>query len=140
MVIHMFRNFCQQVYKIIMMFQVVCFFGFCKTVDDGIGISSCHCVNHFPVLLDDSESPYCLLCGIVIHRNLTIFQKYSQISLVVDGVVNIKYGSIWLNSFENSRFCTYDDISDNEIFKHPLKQSEIIRRKVNFAKKAGITP
>lgn len=99
MVIHMFRNFCQQVYKIIMKFQVVCFFGFCKTVDDGIGIISCHCVNHYPALLDDSESPYRLLCDIVIHRNLTIFQKYPQISLVVDGVVNINtvvYSSIVL--------------------------------------------
>ncbi len=72
MVIHVFRDFCQKIFKVIIGLKV----GYPgKAVNNRTGLCSGNGVDHHPVFLADTESADRLLRSVVIHWNLSILQE-----------------------------------------------------------------
>ena len=65
----MLRNLGEQVFKIIIRFQIVGFRCFCNTVYNGTGFCTCNRIDHDPVLLANAESADRLLAELFIYED-----------------------------------------------------------------------
>ena len=83
----MLRDFAEQMFEIIIRFQVVGFRGFCNAVYNGARFCPCNRINHHPVLLTDTESTDRLLGGVVVHRHFSVIQEHLQIFFLVHRVL-----------------------------------------------------
>lgn len=75
----MFWYLCQQIFKILIWFQLVCLRCFGYAVDDRRTGGSIDGIDHFPVLLANAESADGTFTGVIIHRDIPIFKKHTQI-------------------------------------------------------------
>lgn len=79
----MFGYICQQMLKVLIWLQLVCLCRFSYTVDDCRTGRTIDRVYYFPVFLTDTETTDSPLAGIVIHWHITLFEKYSQITFLI---------------------------------------------------------
>ena len=82
----MFWYLCQQIFKILIWLQLVCLRCFGYAVDDCRTGGSIDGIDHFPVLLAGAESADGTFTGVIIHRDIPIFKKYTQIPFLVQGI------------------------------------------------------
>lgn len=90
-------RFGDQVFKIIIQFQVVGFCCFCNTVYNGAGFCTCNRIDHDPVLFADTESTDRLLSGIVVHWNFSVIKEHLQVFFLIDGVIEARpcFAFLW---------------------------------------------
>ena len=96
LVIQMFGDLREKMFKIIIRFQTIGFRCFCNTIDYGAGLCPCDRIDHHPLLLTDAESPDRLLGGIIVHGNLSVIEEHFQVSFLVDGVLEYTLNSEYL--------------------------------------------
>ena len=106
-VIQMLRDLAEQVFKIIIRFQVVGFRCFCNTIYNGARFCPCNRIDHHPVLLADAESADRLLGGVVVHWDFSVIKEYLQVFFLVDGVIQPLPFSNLGSPFLNTETCCH---------------------------------
>lgn len=66
----MLRHLSEQVFKVIVWPQAVCLCGFRNAVDDCTGSSTGNCIEHYPALLPDAETPDRLFHLLSLYENI----------------------------------------------------------------------
>ena len=82
----MFWDHGQQMFRVLVRFQIVGLCCLCDTVDHSGCLCSVYGINDFPVLLSDAEATDGTLRSIIIHRNISIIQKYPEIFFLIQKV------------------------------------------------------
>ena len=83
----MLRDFCQEIFKVFIRLQVICFCCLSYAVNDRTGFCTCNRINHYPVLLPDAGSAARLFRCVVMHRHFSIIQKYFQVFFLIQAVL-----------------------------------------------------
>ena len=84
----MVLQYSQDMFKIPERIQIVSFCRFCDAVDNGTGICAIQTVDQLPCMLMETKAAQSTFCRIVIHRNITVFQKGFQRNFLIDTVVD----------------------------------------------------
>ena len=108
LVIQMFGDLREKMFKIIIRFQTIGFRCFCNAIDYGAGLCPCDRIDHHPVLLTNAESPDRLLGGIIVHGNLSVIEEHFQVSFLVDGVLEAFPGLALLRHFREVFFYPHE--------------------------------
>ena len=82
----MLRNLGQKIFEIPIRIQIVCLGGFCNAVTYSTCPGSGNGVYQVPVAFPDHETPDGLLGGVVVQRNISVFQEPAQVLLLVNTV------------------------------------------------------
>lgn len=81
------RQFCEDMAEVIIRIQVIRFRGFCNAVDHCTGTGTFDRVDKQPVPPSGREWPDTPFTGGIIDWNLPVFQKYPQVFLLIDTVI-----------------------------------------------------
>ena len=82
----MVRQFRKKEFEILVCIDLVCLGGFYETVQDGTGFCTIIGLDDYEVLPTESKWPYSLLSVIVIHRDVSVGKKLTEILFLMDAV------------------------------------------------------
>ena len=82
----MFRDLLQEIFEVLIRLEIIRPRSLGNTVDHGAGLGSPDGIDRVPVLLPLSESPDAALRGVVIDRDIAVFQEYTEVFLLVQAV------------------------------------------------------
>ena len=82
----MLRDLLQEIFEVLIRLEVVHPRSLSNTVDHGAGLGSPDGIDRVPVLLPLAEGPDAALRGVVVDRDIAVFQEYTEVFLLVQAV------------------------------------------------------
>ena len=79
----MLRKLFQEILHIIERLQIVGLCSFHNAVNDCGSLGSIDCIDHLPILLPDTKTPDCPFRCVIINRDVSIREKYTEIFFLI---------------------------------------------------------
>lgn len=99
MIIHVFRDFCQKMFKIVIRFKAIRFCCLGNAVNDCARFCSGNGVNHYPVFLSDTEAADGLLTCLSLYEDNSVYPQ--DIFILIFSEKALKYSILVVKGEDN---------------------------------------